>query len=358
MSYKNDTTRKKEYKQLTRIDRDTIERHLLAGSSQAHIAKQLNVSPSTVSREIDRGSFIRRRRNPKISKDPVVPEYIDEKVYEAEEAQRRYDSNKKKCGAKNTMLQHKELIEFIEKKFFSKKKWSLDAARGEAELLQKFKGEIVCIATLYRWVDSGLLRVKNRHLPLKLKRGQNSKKQDKKKELGKRIDQRPKEVDSREEFGHWEGDGIVGADHKGHLISLVERKTGQGFLFSVGDSEGSHMVEILNILHKQFGKHFSEIFKTITFDNGPEGSDCEGLEKDGRTLIYYCHPYSSYERGTNEQWNGMVRRFFPKGTKFDKISNEDTARIANYINTLPRKRFKYRTPLYMFKQEVKKIMAA
>jgi len=358
MSCKNDTTQNKKYKQLSKSDRDTIERMLLAGARKAEIARALKVNPGTVSREIKRGSFIRRRSNPTISKNPDVPEYLDEWVYEAEEAQRRTDINKRNCGAKNTILNNSELIEYIEKQVLGKEKWSLDAARGYAEVNNLFPEQGVCTATLYNWLAADLLNIKNHHLPLKLKRKKRSERQNKKKELGKSIEERPKEVDLREEFGHWEGDGIVGKGRKGHLISLVERKSGIGYLFSVGNANGVHMIDILNFLHKKFGKHFSEIFKSITFDNGPEGSDYEGMEQGGRTIIYYCHPYSSYERGTNEQWNSMVRRFLPKSTSFENLSNKDAARIANFINSLPRKRFKYRTPLDIWNEELKQIMTA
>ena len=358
MSCKNDTTQSKKYKQLSRSDRDTIERMLLVKATKAEIARALKVDPGTISREIKRGSFIRRRSNPIISKNPDVPEFIDEWVYEAEEAQRRHDSKKRNCGAKNTILNNSELVEYIEEQVLGEEKWSLDAARGYAEVNNLYPDQGVCIATLYNWVEAGLLKVKNHNLPLKLKRKKRSERQNKKRELGKSIEERPKEVDTREEFGHWEGDGIVGKGHKGHLISLVERKSGIGYLFSVGNANGTHMINILNSLHKKFGRHFSEIFKSITFDNDPEGSDYEGMEQGGRTIIYYCHPYSSYERGTNEQWNSMVRRFLPKGTSFDNLSNKDASRIANYINSLPRKRFHYRTPLDIWKEEIKEIMVA
>jgi IS30 family transposase len=358
MSCKKNTTQGRKFKQLSKSDRDTIERMKLKGAKNADIARVIKVDPSTISREIKKGSFLRRRRNPTISKDPAVPEYIDEWVYEAYEAQRRHDDKKKNCGAKNTILNNVKLLKYVEEKVLGPDKWSLDAARGYAEANNLFPGQGVCLATLYNWVDAGLSKIKNGDLLLKLKRKKRSKRQDKKRSLGKSIDKRPKEVEDREEFGHWEGDGIVGTNRQGHLISLVERKTGIGLLFNVGDSESKHMVKILNRLQREYGKDFKEIFKTITFDNGPEGSDFAGMEKNKRTSIYYAHPYSSFERGTNEQWNGMVRRFIPKGSRFDIIKKEDVLRISNSINLLPRKRFNYRTPLDMWYDELEYIRIA
>jgi len=101
----------------------------------------------------------------------------------------------------------------------------------------------------------------------------------------------------------------------------------------------------LDSLQNQFGRHFSTIFKSITFDNGSEFSNSTAMERDERTEVYYAHPYSSFERGTNENWNGIVRRFIPKGKSFDNLDETSILRISHYINTLPRKRFGYKTPL-------------
>ncbi|MDR3052035.1 MAG: IS30 family transposase, partial [Oscillospiraceae bacterium] len=104
--------------------------------------------------------------------------------------------------------------------------------------------------------------------------------------------------------------------------------------------------------------HFSDIFKSITFDNGSEFADSAAMERDGRINIYYAHPYSSFERGTNENWNGIVRRFIPKGKSFDNLTDQDIQRISHYINTLPRKRFGYKTPLDLWQAQMDGILAA
>ena len=115
---------------------------------------------------------------------------------------------------------------------------------------------------------------------------------------------------------------------------------------------------MIDCLEKQFGSAFSLIFKTITFDNGSEFSRSDQMEQGGRTQVYYAHPYSSWERGTNENWNGIVRRFIPKGSSFEDITNEDLARIAHYINTLPRKRFGYKSPLELWNAQIHDILTA
>jgi IS30 family transposase len=115
---------------------------------------------------------------------------------------------------------------------------------------------------------------------------------------------------------------------------------------------------IIDDLEKEFGTHFKNIFKTITFDNGSEFSTSTEMEKDGRTSVYYAHPYSSWERGTNENWNGIVRRFIPKGSSFEYLQKEDIERVRCYINTLPRKRFGYKTPMDLWRDEISAIMTA
>ena len=110
------------------------------------------------------------------------------------------------------------------------------------------------------------------------------------------------------------------------------------------------MVGIIDALEKKYGRHFPKIFKSITFDNGSEFSDGAAMEKEGRTSVYYAHPYSSFERGTNENRNGIVRRFISKGSNFDCLIDEILQRISHYINTLPRKRFCYKTPLDLWRK--------
>jgi len=174
--------------------------------------------------------------------------------------------------------------------------------------------------------------------------------------LGKSIDERPVYVDKREEFGHWEGDGILGKNHKGHLITLVERKTGIGLIFNAGDRQSCRIVSILESLKEHFGDKHKEIFKTITFDNGSEFSQSNSMETAIGASIYYTHPYSAWERGINENWNGIVRRFIPKGSGFDHLTDDILERICYYINTMPRKRLKYKTPLDLWNKELSNII--
>ena len=358
MSQLEYTPAEKKSEHLNYEERKIIERMRREGANKGEIARVLLRDKSTIKRELKRGSVAQRRKNPYVSRNPEVPEYIEYSVYFADAGQRVYEGNRQNCGAKNKVVICAELVEFVEEKILGEKKWSPDAAVGYAKANNLFPGQEISTKTFYNWIDDGLVKVKNIDLLLKVRRKPKKPRRERKKKLGKSIDERPAEVESREVFGHWEGDGIVGKGQQGHLITLVERKLGIGLLFNAGSRGQEKIVEIIDGLQKEYGKHFSSIFKTITLDNGSEFSDSAGIEHNGRTQAYYAHPYSSFERGTNENWNGLVRRFIPKGNSFEKLTDTDMRRIQHYINTLPRKRFGYKTPLDLWNEQMNAILSA
>ena len=126
------------------------------------------------------------------------------------------------------------------------------------------------------------------------------------------------------------------------LFVLSERLTRQEIIMKIPDQTAASIVAALNKLERRYGKRFSKIFKSITFDNGSEFADCAGIEKSiygknrKRTKAYYCHPYSAFERGTNENINKMIRRFLPKGTDFRKVTAAYILRVETWINNYPR----------------------
>jgi len=351
MSQENNTTRTHKSEHLTAPERKTIERMLKAGANKGEIARALYRDKSTIKREIKRGSVTQRHRSKYESKDPKR-EYVETKIYFADVGQRVYEENRSNCGSKNKAGNCPDLISFVESKILGAEKWSPDAAIGYAKVNRLYPEQEFTTKTFYNWVDDGLVKVKNIDLLLKVRRKPPSPRRQRKKVLGKSIESRPTIVETREEFGHWEGDGIVGKKQQGQLITLVERKIGVGLLFNAQNREEHQIVKILDSLQAQYGSSFSTIFKSITFDNGSEFSDSAGMEKDGRTEVYYAHPYSSFERGTNENWNGIVRRFIPKGKSFDNLDDSTIQRINHYINTMPRKRFGYKTPLDLWKEHL------
>ncbi|MEI6579553.1 MAG: IS30 family transposase [Eubacteriales bacterium] len=358
MSQLEDNTENRKREHLNVDERKIIQRMLRKGANKGEIARLLLRDKSTIKREIKRGSVIQRRSNLYASRNPSVPDYLEEMVYFWDVGQSAYERHRQNCGAGNKVIACSELVTFVEMKILGKEKWSPDAAIGFAKANELFPEHRCCTKTLYNWIDDGLVKVKNIDLLLKVRRRPKRPRKERKKVFGKSIDERPAIVNNREEYGHWEGDGIVGKRQQGHLITLVERKTRIGLLFNVSSREKNKIVVVIDGLQQEYGKYFSEIFKTITFDNGSEFSDSTGIESGGRTKVYYAHPYSSYERGTNENWNGIVRRFVPKGSSFEKLTDMDIKRINHYINTLPRKRFGYKTPLDLWNENISAILSA
>ena len=203
--------------------------------------------------------------------------------------------------------------------------------------------------------------IKNIDLPLKVRR--NTKKQyvrANKKNLGTSIEKRPVSIDNREEFGHWEIDTVIGlkSGKDNVLLTIAERKTRQFIVRKIADKSALAVMAELDKLREECGDRFSSVFKTITSDNGSEFANLSELEQVTDTNIYFTHPYSSFERGTNERHNGLIRRFLPKGTRMTDCSIDTIAFVEDWCNTLPRKILGYRTPEELFESEMDKIYAA
>ena len=171
---------------------------------------------------------------------------------------------------------------------------------------------------------------------------------------GLSIEKRPNEIDERITFGHWELDSVIGKKkHSNTLLVFTERLTRYELIFRAKDKSALSTVKVLNKLERIFGKNFRKIFKTITVDNGCEFSNIAAMEysyitKKKRTTVYHCHPYSSYERGSNENQNRLIRQFIPKGTSINAISDEYIQEVQDHINNKYRKMFGYRTSADLF----------
>lgn len=173
----------------------------------------------------------------------------------------------------------------------------------------------------------------------------------------KSIDFRPKEANERSEYGHWEGDLVVGKDGKGAaLLTFTERMTREEIIFKIPSKHAINVAKSIDKLEKKYKSEFKNKFKTITFDNGGEFRDYKALErsydnrkKKPRLSVYYAHPYRSCERGSNENANRLIRRFIPKGTVITNISEEYIKEIENWINNLLRPMFGFKSSLEMAK---------
>lgn len=206
----------------------------------------------------------------------------------------------------------------------------------------------VCTKTIYNYVHRSLINLKPIDLPRmsSLKRSGHVNK-DKlplsKRQKGISIDWRP-DISDRSEFGHWECDLVTGPrdGKRGAYFTLIERKTREYIMMPITSKSAENVLDCINRLHDYFGEHFSSVFRSLTFDNGNEFALWREMETDPangekRTSVYFAHPYCSYERGSNENCNGLIRRFIKKGTDVNKIPCEMTIRINRCINSKRRK---------------------
>jgi len=198
-----------------------------------------------------------------------------------------------------------EFNAFAEKKILEKK-WSPDAVVGHAKRHKKFE-YIPSTKTLYNWIDEGKLSVINMDLAMKLRRSTKSTKSRKhKKVLGKSIEERPESIETREEFGHWEIDRVEGRkSNDDALLTLVERKTRHKIIRRIPYNTAPAVTAALKETFAEYSKG-QNVFKTITADNDSEFSELSELGKKHQIDVYFCHPYASWERGSNERHNGLM----------------------------------------------------
>ena len=347
MDNPNCSTEHKKYQHLTSEERHIIEVRLNEDKWSIYaIAKSLGRPYNTIKNEINRGTVY--LYNGKVTR------------YKADKGEEVYLEHRRNSCRNYRCLETAGFLRYVEDQFFDEG-WSLDATVGYAKANGLYSSkEMVCTKTLCNYVDLGLLKIKNIDLPEKLSRKTKSKKnRENKRKLGNSIEQRPDIVDTREEFGHWEIDSVIGRKVEGEsqVMTIVERKLRESIWIKVRDHSAEAIDEALSALMDQFGDKYNEVFKSITGDNGSEFANLYQIEAKG-IAVYFTHPYSSYEKGTNECHNKMLRRFIPKGKSIDDYSADDILYFADKINNLPRKILGYRTPEELFEQELDRIYAA
>lgn len=329
-------------KHLTICERTLIQLRLKDGHTVYSITKEIGCAYNTVKKEIRRGSkqIYRSRRL----------------CYRADFGQKKYEANRIRCHRTGKFLECAQFIKHVEKNFSSPlKKWSVDATSGRLRAERIFtQKNSVCTKTLYNWIHKGLMEVKVSDLPESLRRKKHvSKNRTGKMRLGASIDSRSAEVATRKTFGHWEIDTVIGKK-KGKnavVLTLVERNTDFCITRKIPAKAASAVNSEIKQLFSDFGKKSEKIFRTLTADRGLEFASLAELENES-TKIYFAHPYSSYEIEINERHNRILRRFIPKGTDINKISEEELERIEDLTNGLPRKRLGYKTPEELFNEQL------
>lgn len=202
-------------------------------------------------------------------------------------------------------------------------------------------------ASLNRKLIKLLVRKKTRRRPSKKRRGTGSKIMNQ-----VSIDSRPGHIDLRQEVGHWEGDLVIGKDHKSAIGTIVERKTRFTLILKLNSKKAEEIAEVFS---KMLNKLNNIYKKSMTYDNGIEMARHEKITQNTGMAIYFAHPYSSWERGTNENTNGLIRRYLPKRTDFNQISEKHLQIIQEKLNNRPRKIIGYKTPKEMMGFELKSV---
>jgi IS30 family transposase len=342
-------TEKREWKQISEKERYKIEALFEQGLTAAQIGAALTPQRDrrTIERELAVGMVEQKRQNRTHNKNASL--YITEQVYKADFAQQRREENASRKGRGLKIGSDQKLADYIEDRI-KKEKWSPDAIVGRIKAEGLEFETTICTKTVYNYIDKGVFRdVTNKDLWKK----KDGKKRNYKKirtvalnnTKGKSINERPKEADERTEKGHWEIDLVAGKQGtKPVILTLVERVTRKSLYVLVKNKTQKEVIAAIKRARRRVGGDFSEVFKSITADNGSEFLDSEGIKAAAKCgEIYYAHPYSSWERGSNENGNRILRRFVPKSTNIGKLTAGQLQRIEDWVNNYPRKILGYKT---------------
>jgi IS30 family transposase len=292
-----------------------------AGKSKAEIAELMGRHPSTIGRELKRN---RGRRG-----------------YRPKQAQ-RLAAARRQASRRPAKLEDPQVHDDVEQKLTQL--WSPDQIAGQ--LRAKFPRQPrrwVSHQTIYHWI--------NRHAPhwkIHLRRGGRPVERRGKLRDVVRIDGRPDVINRRQRYGDWEGDTIVGKGRHSALVTLVERKSGYT---RIGRADDLTARSTTCVTRRRMQDIPAAWRRSITFDNGKEFADHERIARQLEVEIYFALPYRSWQRGTNENTNGLLRQFFPKGTDFTRISHQAVARAETLLNERPRKRLGYQTPAEIFAKQ-------
>ena len=350
IDYNIENKKKKEfkYKHLNYTEKTLIERwYNIEHKSCKEIAILLNKSVRTIQREIKRGLVENLTTNLELIY-----------VYSADISEQKYRYNMTAKGPNIKLDTDYKLALYIENGIKKERK-SPEILVAEIKRKKEEFSVIVCAKTIRNCIHKRILNLTEKDMIYKKEYKEKNKKKEHclKVPAEKSIDFRPEEANNRSEYGHWEGDLIVGKEGKGAaLLTFTERMTREEIIIKIPSKHSKNVVKSLDKIERKYGKEFKNKFKTITFDNGGEFRDYKALEKsyDGRkkeprVKIYYAHPYRSGERGSNENANRLIRRFIPKGTVITNITEEYIKEIEDWMNNLLRPMFGFKSSLEMVK---------
>lgn len=316
------------YTRITYVERQQLKRWKQEKISDAEIARRLDRSPSTIGREIKRNS--------------------GQRGYRPKQAQHKAEQRAKRPGPR---VWTEPMWAEVQEKMQSLQ-WTPEIISERARMEGR---RFVCKESIYQRLykqarEGGRLwehlpragRKRHRRCPRKEGRGRG------KLPFRRDISERPPEVSRRKSAGHWEGDLVNGAAGSGQIVSMVERRTRYTLLARVESKDATQVRKQMTGTARRVDKR---LFKTLTLDNGKEFAQHRGMERDTGARVYFATPYHSWERGSNENVNGLIRRLHPKGSDFSRLDAMQLRRTEQWLNTRPRKILGWRTPEEQMAQE-------
>lgn len=341
------------YRHLAIDDRVEIEKRLEMGASQAQIARHLGVHRSTISRELRRGSWQPERDHANLR--PYLRNKLNtrgrrERLYIAGQAQLQAETRAARSH-RPFRMRYDRLIDWVISAL--RRGWTPEEIAGRLPI--EFPDDLrmrVSVETLYAWIYDPAQR--HRQLWQYLPRGQ----QRRRKRHGRRvhsqrikwrtsIHQRPAQVDDRTEFGHWEADSMLGAGSSGGIHTSVERRS----RYLVGVKLPAITAQAtLDAQNRMFTTMPVHAARSVTADNGSEFAFHYRLADTLAIPTYFADPYSAWQRGTNEHFNGRIRKYLPKGTSFTDLTQHELDELISEINNRPRKVLGWATPAEVFQE--------
>jgi len=322
-----------QYKHLSIEEREFIQRELWANGSLRNIAKALNRSPGSISRELQRNSSPEKHfYNPRLAhgralnkrhnrgrinrlKNNTIRSYVNQHLKKRWSPEQI--ANRIKTDIPDTNISHEAIYQYI---YYQVHRHGYGYLKPQCEDLRVY-----------------LRRKRKRRIPKGARRCQRVLRPK-----GTSINDRPAIINQRMRIGDWEGDSVESISHKPGINTLVERKTG---IVLITKLQSKSSLATVNVLNDRFSGLPKQIKHSITLDNGPENTDWQSIEERIKIKCYYANAYHSWERGTNENTNGLIRDYFPKGTDFSMIQSEELQEVEHLLNNRPRKRLNWLTPL-------------
>jgi len=311
------------YKQLIDSQRYQIEAYLRAKYTITQIANELGVHKSTISREL-------KRNSKKQSYNATYAVLLTKERKQESYKRHIFDQNMK---------------QYINKRL-TQYQWSPEQIKGRCDLASV---PMVSTERIYQYIYEDQALGGALYLHLRTARRWRKKRLNRKHQRGQipnrvMIDQRPPEVDTKERFGDWEVDTIIGKNHKTAILTATERKSQFELMVKTdGTKAESIRKQMINLLAP-----FKKLVKTITSDNGKEFAKHQEIAKKLETEFYFAQPYSPWQRGLNEYNNKLIRQYLPKKTDFNLINNNTINMIISKLNNRPRKLLGYKTPNEVF----------